>query len=233
MAVEFDIFKLPQKWFALDYTEMFVSLLPDGLIWVFDKWMLGTVVQDVLGSGDTSWQDDFTSLEEVQDIILGEGGEGNVLRRILSCFGSELERLESSAWALINQTDPGVAVELLEPWERQLGLPEDCYNDIPLTTDERQRQAHAKLFDAFKTTTFQFYEDYAATLGFDVTVEEIPESSQPRIMGVAIMGVEPMGGYGGNSVLQITINSGTSDNELLKCALEKVKQAHVVIRWVE
>ena len=126
-----------------------------------------------------------------------------------------------------------VAIELLEDWERVLGLPEPCYGDMTLTVEERQCLAHAKLFDTSKTANAQFYIDYADSLGFVITVEEIPESSAPRIMGVAIMGVEPMGGSGGNSILRITIVSGDSDNDLLICSINKVKPAHVTIDWVE
>ena len=231
MTAEFDIFKLKQRWDTLDYTAMLERLLPDGIIWIFDRFVLGAIIQDVISG--LSWQDSYASPQEVQDVIEAGLADGHVLRRLLSCFGSELERLEGDAWHLVNITDPGIAEDELEDWERVLGLPESCFKDEPLTLEERQTQAHAKLFDLFKTTNEQFYIDYAATLGFDITIVQIPIGTSPRIMGIARMGVERMGGRGGYSILEITINSGTSDNELLKCAINKVKQAHVVIIWVE
>ncbi len=114
-----------------------------------------------------------------------------------------------------------------------MGLPEDCLAEQSFTVEERQQQAHAKLFAAYEVTDLDFYLSYAAELGFNITVVQIPAEYAPRIMGVARMGVERMGGRGGFSILEVTINSGTSDNELLKCAFSKVKQAHVVIVYIE
>lgn len=232
MAIEFNIFKLPQRWFTIDYTSMFMSLVPDGFAWIFERYLLGTVIQDIISDGGTSWQDTTDSLEDIQDAILSHGASGNVLRRFLSCFASELERIEASLWSAINQTDPGVAVEMLPEWEDQLGLPESCYASLEITQAERQRAAHSKLFDTGTEANAQFYIDYASTLGFVITVEEIPTSTSPRIMGVAIMGVEPMGGYSGNSIIRITVISGTSDTDILVCALERLKPAHVTIDWI-
>jgi len=232
MADEFTKFKLPQKWIAYDYLESLLTFLPDGFIWIFEKFILDEIVQDVIGEDDTSWEDSTDSLDIVQDTTFTDGSDGNILRRVLSCFASELERIESSVWASINQSDPGVAIEILSDWENQLGLPESCFADLVLSIEERQRIAHAKLINSNQTANIEFYETYAESLGFDVTVEEIPEDSAPRIMGVAIMGVEPMGGYGGNSILRITVNSGTSDVTILQCAINKIKPAHITITWV-
>lgn len=232
MAIEFEQFEFQTRWSVADYTEMFVSLLPDGLIWIFDKFFIGDFIQDVIDNPDV-WTDSSSSGEYIQDVVSAFGAGGNVLRRLLSCFASELVRLEADAIRLLNETDPGVATDTLEDWERVLGLPEECFEGQVLTLDERQTLAHTKLFGLFRTTTKTFYEEYSASLGFTVIVEEFPISTTARIMGVARMGVERMGGRGGFSILQITIVSGTSDNELLKCALNRVKQAHVIITWIE
>jgi hypothetical protein len=80
--------------------------------------------------------------------------------------------------------------------------------------------------------TKQAYIDYARQLGFAITIDDEPYSAEPRIMGVAIMGVEPMGGYGGYSVMKVTVTSGQTDIDLLKCAFRYKKQAHVTIIYV-
>lgn len=230
MATEFDQYKLRSRWNTTEYTHMFCSLLPRGLIWLCEGFTLPRVIQDVV-SGYT-WQDSLSSSDEVQDVIQETGSAGNLLRRILSTMASELVRFEDDGWRLINETDPGVSTDLLEDWERVLGLPESCFQDQALSIEERQRQAHAKLFDTYKTTTEQFYVDYAETLGFVVTVTELPSATTPRRLGVARMGVERMGGRGGYSILEVTVISGTSDQDLLECAFAKVKQAHVIIVYV-
>jgi uncharacterized protein YmfQ (DUF2313 family) len=231
MADQYEKYKLPKRWGLKDYTNMMESLLPEGVIWFFDRFLLGKVIQDVISG--VEWQDTYDSPQVVQDVIEEGLAEGHVLRRILSCFAGELERVEVDAWNLVNQTDPGVAEELLPDWERVLGLPEACYQDVELTVEERQIQAHLKLFQRNQTPTAQYLEDYAESLGFDITVVEIPSGTAPRIMGVARMGVERMGGRGGFSIVEITINSGTGDNEFIKCVINQMKPAHVIITWVE
>ena len=231
MAIEFNKFALPQLWFTEDYTRMLLGLLPKGMIWVLERFVTTEIIQDII-SGDT-WQDTYTSPDEVQDVITAQA-DGSLLNNLMSCFASELERLEADAWRLLNSTDPGYATDLLEDWERVQGLPEICLEGQNLTLDERQRNAHAKLFDTYKTANAQFYIDYAASLGFEITIGEAPAT--PRIMGVARMGVERMSGSRGSSaysIMEITIVSGTGNSDLLKCAFNRVKQAHVQIIWVE
>jgi len=233
MAEAYEQFKLQIKsWNVLDYTDLLVDLLPDGIIWIYDRFFLGEVIQDVIDNPDV-WEDESSSPDIIQDVIDALGSTGNILRRLLSCFASELVRVQTDAFKLLNETDPGVATDLLEDWERVLGLPEKCFEDLSLTVEERQVIAHTKLFELGQTTSKSFYVEYAASLGFTITINEIPVDTAPRIMGVARMGVERMGGRGGYSILEITIVDGTSDNEILKCALNKAKQAHVIITWIE
>ncbi len=233
MASEFNIFKLPQKFFEADYLDQLYSLLPKGFIWVYDRISYAEILQDVIQSGEEAIQDTVDSTDVIQDSLQSTGGAGNVLRRLLSCVAAEFSRLEADAWQLLNETDPGVAVDLLPDWERVLGLPETCFDEVTISFEDRQRLAHNKLFVTGVTTTKQFYEDYAEGLGFDITVEEIPIDTSARRMGVARMGLERMGGSSGMSILQITINSGTGDTDVLRCAIEQLKQAHVVIRWID
>lgn len=229
--MSFDQNKLPQKWFASDYSKMLESLLPDGFIWIFEKFSFAQYVQDVI-STSIQWDDSAASTTVVQDVIDAVGGTGNILRRLLSCFALEFERLESAAWNVLNQTDPGVADEFLTDWERVLGLPEECYANVSTTVAERQQAAHAKLFSTGVVTTESYFVELAATLGFTVTVQTTSGTSVPRRMGVARMGVERMGGSSGNSVLQVTVISGTGNLDVLQCAFDRVKQAHTVIEWI-
>jgi uncharacterized protein YmfQ (DUF2313 family) len=229
MAIEFEKYALPQLWDTKGYVQLLRGLLPLGMIWVAEKFVTTQVIQDVI-DGDT-WQDTFTSEDEVRDAITSQG-EASLFDNLLSCFASELERLEADAWRLVNSTDPGVATDLLDDWERVMGLPEGCLATSTLTLDERQRNAHAKLFDAYKTTTETFYEEYSASLGFDVTVNSSLASA--RVMGVSRMGDDDrMGGSSAYSLLEITVNAGDSDIAILQCALNAVKQAHVVIIWID
>jgi uncharacterized protein YmfQ (DUF2313 family) len=231
MTVLFDKFKFAQRWFEDAYSDLLHDLFPDGFIWIFDRVNFVSYLQDMIESS-VLLQDSTASDTTLQDTAYSSGGSGNIFRRFLSCFAAELSRFESNAWDVLNQTDPGVAVDFLLDWERVLGLPEECFADETLTVAERQEIAHNKLFSTGVIASESFYVNYAATMGFTVTVEEIPEDSSPRIMGVAIMGVEPMGGSGGYSILKITVVSGTGNINVLQCAIDRLKPAHVTIVWV-
>lgn len=234
MVAPYEQFNFRQRWDTNTYTGMLKSLLPKGVIWLGRKFLLNEIIQDVI-AGD-EWQDTYDSVDEVQDAITAAAEDGDLLLRILSCFASELERLESDAWRLLNSTDPGVATDLLEDWEEQLGLPEACFKHLTLSVEERQRLAHAKMYGTHETTTEQWYIDYAASLGYTISIVESPNAATARLMGESGFGSDELtlGGRSGYSELQITINAGPLDNEVLKCAIMKVKQAHVPEpTWIE
>lgn len=231
MVAIFSKNNLVQRWFTEDYTRMLKRCLPKGPIWLFEKYTEVEVIQDVI-SGDT-WQDVYENEDEViQDVIRGDGS-GSVLMRLLSCFAEEFRRCEAEVIRIVNSTDPGVATDLLPDWERVLGLPENCLKGVEQTLEERQRSAHGKMFDTGRTTNKSFFEEYAESLGYDVTIEELPAISDPRIMGVARMGVQRMGNRGGYSVLKVIVNGSPPSTELLKCSFDREKQAHVVIIYEE
>lgn len=230
MASSYEKYKLPQRWFSDDYLSMLKGLLPKGIIWDDRFWSIGTIIQDVI-SHPIVWQDTTSSSDIKQDSLDGGGGLGDMLMRLLSCFANELSRIESDAWTIVNITDPGVAEEgSLTSWERVLGLPGDCYSGESLTTEERQVNAHTKLFSIGQITTLAWYEEVAAALGFTTfTIEEYPIESTPRIFGIAQFGVQKFGGRGGYSILNITELAGDGNEKVLKCIFYKFKQAHVVI----
>ena len=233
MAQEFEKDVLPQRYFEDDYLEMFRGLLPRGIIWGFEIFIVEEIIQDVISASE-EWQDTNDSLDVIQDVVsaLGEA-DSSLLGRLLSVFAAELERLEKRAWELLAETDPGVSTELLEDWERVLALPEDP--NIETNIENRQRAAHTKLWGENVTATFQYYIDYAARLGFVVTVEENPALYATRVLGVARMGRERFSGTrGGNSILLITIISASpsSNLEQLQKTFDRIKQAHATIIWV-
>ena len=188
------------------YLHLLKTLLPRGPIWGWDKLVFIQFIQDVIVS-HMIWQDAVSAPDEIQDSVTGTGeASGSLFARLLSCFADELSRLERDAYRLMRESVPGLSVELLPDYERVLGLPEKCIVG-PLTLEDRQRAAHAKMFDTFKVTTFQYFIDYAATLGFVIEIQEVPFFAEPRIMGVARMGKERMAGRGSLSVFLITVIS--------------------------
>ena len=215
------------------YLKMFYGLLPKGFIWVGRKILLGRIIQDVI-EHQTEWQDTAGSTTVYQDVIR-IAGEGDVLLRLLSCFGSELLRLEKFAIDLLNQTDPGVSTSLLADWERVLGLPGECFASEELSIEERQTLAHIKLFSTNQTPTMVWWIQLASDLGFEITITENAGSTNPRIYGAAdcvygdASGVPPYGGRGGWADMDIHIVSGTGNEKVLKCIFYLMKPAHCVI----
>lgn len=223
-----------QKRFTSEYTEALCRLLPKGVLWYLERYYLGLFVQDSINS-DLVWEDSITPTTIIyKDSIKAEGIQGDLFKRLLSCFAAQLEKLEAFAIKYVNYTDPGNCDgTFLEDWERNLGLPGICMKGVALTEVERQKIARNKFLYGAQKTDLQFYYDVAEDLGYSVTVEEGSASLSARIIGVAEMGLERMGGYGAGSHFTITIHSGTMDNQVLKCLLEAAKPAHSVITWIE
>ena len=231
MAAIYDKYKFPVLHDEREYTNMLAGLLPKGVIWGIGR------LQYALEWVDTIWSsnektDTISATDEYQDVINGSWS-GGTLALLLSCFGSELARIESDAWDVLNSTDPGVTTDsVLADWERNLGTLNDLSGTNP-TVEERQIAAHSKLFGEFITTTEQAYIDYAATLGYTITIDQVPEGYQPRIMGVARMGYERMGGLGGYSIMQITVTAGDGTMEFFEDKMNKFKPAHAYIVYVD
>jgi len=221
MAEEFETHIIDKIYDDENYVTMLKGLLPRGFIWGWNVLDFPQLIQDVISSAPI-WQDNKSTGTETQDVIeLPSEASGNLLGRYLSVIANELERLEKKAWELLAESDPGVAIDLLPDWERVLGLPGACIDVVQNITD-RQRAAHAKLFDEFLTSKMQFYIDYAATLGFTITIDETPAIAEPCISGIAICGRHRCGaGLGGHSVMEITVTAGDGNYEYLQCCFEE------------
>ena len=231
MANEFDQYKFPILHGEESYARMMIGLLPKGVIWGVENLQYALEWVDTIWSTDEK-VDTIDSTEEIQDVIDGSWS-GDTLGLLLSCFGSELSRIEGKAWEVLNGTDPGVTTgNYLTDWERNLGLPGPCVTGSQ-SLDERQRAAHSKLFDEFITTTEQAYIDYAASLGYTITVDQNPDEYQPRIMGVARMGVERLGDRGGYGVMEIVVTDGDGTMEFLECKMNKFKPAHALLIYTD
>lgn len=229
MASIHEQYRVAQLWFRSHYTQMFHGLLPNGFIWKPRHWGVDEAIQDVY-EGEADWQDTVDAVDEIQDVIYGEGS-GDLLMRIFAAIAGEWERIEADAWDLFNQSAPGLSVTLLEDWERNLGLPEDCYDGVELSVEQRQAFAHTKMFAAGATTTRQWYLDFAEYLGYTIDVTESPVETNPAICDVAICDVAICDGRGGYSNMIVHILEADHDVTILECMLNKLKQAHVMIYY--
>lgn len=92
------------------------------------------------------------------------------LGRVMGGFAEEFARIEGRAAQLLDECHPISALEMLQDWERVLGLPDAC---VPVTGSIRERQmAAATRFAAEGGQSIAYYTALAATLGFQVEISE-------------------------------------------------------------
>lgn len=72
----------------------------------------------------------------------------SILQRLLRGLSESLYRVDVRADDLYRETDPQQTYELLERWERVLGLPDECTVQGSLTVYERGRAVVSKLVHA-------------------------------------------------------------------------------------
>lgn len=176
---------------------------------------------------------------------------------LMSCFALELNRFEEKAIELLNQVVPGLSTdaELLTDWESMLGLPDECLASVSQTEAQRAATAHAKYTQNYTGMSTQFYIDYAASLGSDISITGLSTvSNQPfRANGPVDIDetrVEPHTSPGGSTgtenlipgrvySLQATyqwqVNGSSSDpnKDIIECIFEKLKPAYttIVFNW--
>ena len=230
-----------QKYFEFEYLSMMLNMLPLGSLWGATLHKLSDYLYQNLITTLGDHQDNLHN--NVYEVWDGQPSDGNTSSSlfgvVLSACATELERLDAACIDLFRQQVPGTATDMLEDWERVLGLPETCTSVTP-TFEERQATAHAKLYSDYNTgLNKQFYIDYAATMGFEIEIHDDTDLSKPFY--VAPVGVDPLNigsrvGDRLNDAYQIgviifTIISGPSDSTQLKCAIDTLKPSHITIIW--
>lgn len=238
------------------YLEAIRWLLPPGYIWGFiAKDAPITILADTIsGSGNTTIDDNIsgTGALETQDTILTNTTPGisanTKFGALFSAMASEVYRFQDRWYDLYKESIPGLSEELLGDWERVAGLPDSCTINDTRTVEERQCAVHSKLFaNHSKGLTRQFYIDYAATLGFTITIDELTSSADPNILAPVGVDVNDIGmrlgandgarfvKKGNQAYVVFTIQSGPTDPDqiaYLQCTMDKIKPAHVIINWV-
>lgn len=92
------------------------------------------------------------------------------LTRLLQGWAEEFARLDGRVDLLFEEADPRTAAQLMDDWERVLGLPDPC-TAASTTLGARQLIAWRKLaYQAGQTPAF--YVALAASVGMDVEIHE-------------------------------------------------------------
>jgi len=235
MSIDFETLTTQPVYNGFNYLSLLRRLLPRGPIWGFTQSLEGELLQDLIPPGE-ELQDEFDTGAgyEIQDTVDNpENVSTSLLGRLFAVIADELAKIESRAFYLLQESTPGLSVELLEDWEKEAGLPDSCSSTLELTVPERQLQVHAKLYGENQTTTPAFLIDYAELFGFTITIDEDTVINEPFITGVARTGRSRLVGYGARSIMTITVTAGTGNLDQLKCIFKKLKPSHVVIIWVD
>ena len=168
-----------------------------------------------------------------------------VLGRFIAGLADNFMRLHGrSLDLLLRECFPGTAVELLDDWERALGLPDPCVTGGQ-TVAQRQAACVARLAGGFDPTKANFIA-FAAGLGFTITIDTFrPFRAGWSSAGDALCGAAhsesdwrfwwrvnaPRYSVGhftaGHSVAGDPLRSW--GNQLLECSLTRLKPAHTEI----
>jgi len=158
----------------------------------------------------------------------------------------ELSRIEDRADTLLENLDPRTTFELLEEWERMVGIPDEC-QDVAGTIQERINAVVLKLTTrGGNTLSKQFMIDLAFSLGYVVTIEE-PGVDMFRcgisrcgdrlygplwkfwfqvITDTFVLGVFRAGTNRAGDRLR------TFENAALECVIERAKPAHTRVQFI-
>jgi len=180
-------------------------------------------------------------------------------------FGSDFEalveglaqepcRIEERGFKFLDEMDPNTAFEMLDDWERLLGIPDECTPaDRELTLSERRNRVLQKLTTGGGQNE-DFYILIAQQLGYDIGVIDIEQFKDFRV-GEARVGDKlsnstlPGGGTGpagwaftwqinapASLVRQFRVGQSTvgerltlAENDELECVIEKFKPAHTTV----
>jgi uncharacterized protein YmfQ (DUF2313 family) len=170
---------------------------------------------------------------------LDKNVDNSPLRGILLGLASQWIDFRNSGNELCEQYDPTTTTSLIEEWEAFVGIPDHCFDNTG-SLELRRKNILLKLAGINATTAKQF-EDIAAILGFDVTVEpgaDSPSSTFPMTFPfllvdpddapfVIIVNIDDPGTEGFPYTFPFTLSSGVS--ELLQCLFDKLKPANTIV----
>lgn len=165
------------------------------------------------------------------------------LTQLLAGFAAEFARVDRRVDVLLDEADPRIAYELLDDWERTLGLPDDCVVQTDQSLQSRRSAVVARLTEPAGQSR-AYYIALAERMGHTITIEEV----RPSRAGVLQAGDELVGTESHVHYWQVnvpTVNTfafvagvSTAGDELgywqpseLECVFARTKPAHTNIVW--
>lgn len=111
---------------------------------------------------------------------------GSFLRRLLAGVAAEFARLDAAGTALLDEAYAARAFELIEEWEKDLGLPDAC-TSLGATITARRAAAHEKetlLKNLHKSAFIELANEY----GVRIIVSERDQARAQTVPGVDVSG---------------------------------------------
>lgn len=149
--------------------------------------------------------------------------QGSMLGRLLHGLAEELARVHGRTLALIQELDPRTTSEMIDDWERALGLPDPCAN--PPTGLAARRAEVVRKLTLTGNQSPQFFIDVAALYGFAITITEWYDADKFKWRVNAAT----------TNVTYFRAGAGAAGdplaawgNHLLECVINKLKPAHTV-----
>lgn len=233
-----------QKHFESAYHKALLKLLPKGILWPKNQDKIKPVptITDTTDSEEIFLDSVDSDDVYIDSVVSSSDSSGfSFFDCLFGALALELSRLEGRAFNLFKESIPGLSEEMLEDWETMLDLPEYGISTGDLTVEQRKQIAQAKFYSDYNLgLSKQFYIDYAATLGFTITIDDTGDLSKPFLVACTGADLYDIGSRVGDRLndsaqvanVVITITAGPDDDSVLKKIFEIIKPAHVIITWV-
>ena len=164
--------------------------------------------------------------------------EESNMYKLLRALSKEFTRVQSKINEFVTEHNPETTTNLIEEWERAVGIPDDCFSNT-VSLDLRRKQVVAK-FAKMNVQTAQDFIDLAAYFGYRVTIKNAEDGSIfpmvfPFILGeqdwlINTMLVKFIDLDTPNNTFPITFPfTFGGDENIITCVFNKLKPATVVI----
>jgi uncharacterized protein YmfQ (DUF2313 family) len=164
------------------------------------------------------------------------------LRRLLYGLAGEFARMQNKIFELSEEYDLTKTIKLIEEWERALGIPDECFDNVGITIDQRRLQIIAK-FSKMHLVGTQSWIELAECFGFVIRILYGKVFSTFEMEFPIIFTGTPKQSRFTMIIkfldLDTPINVFTmkfpipfaEDTNLMKCLFNKLKPANVTIIW--
>lgn len=174
------------------------------------------------------------------DLFIAKNIKDSNLRKMLISLATELTRLEETIYELSIQYDLKNTVNLIDEWERALGIPDECFSSDGVPVALRQKQVFAK-FALMNLVTEEDWKSLANLFGFTIQIIHPMNNNgfdytfdfyffDDKTARYTII-IKFMGISAPEDVFDQTFDFTFSADNVLICLFEHLKPANVQIKY--